>query len=313
MTTPINRLPKKSLVLGKALYRDRVLVLFILPAMIALFIFNYVPMYGVKMAFQDFRPALGLSGSPWVGFKHFERFFRSYQFLNLLENTFSLSIYGLLAGFPLPILLALMLNQMRSQKFKRIVQTATYLPHFISTVVLAGMITVFLSPSIGLYGILARALGVVNPNNLLANKEHFRSIYVISGVWQHTGWDSIIYVAALASIDPSLYEAATIDGANRLQKMRYIDLPMLKPTIVILLIISAGNIMNVGYEKVFLLQNSVNLPRSEVISTYVYKLGVVNAQYSFSAAVGLFNALVNFVLLISVNAAARKLTDYSLW
>ena len=313
MTSVRQPLPRRARHFLKSLRRSWMLTLFVLPALVTVFIFSYIPMYGVKMAFQDFRPALGLEGSKMVGFAHFLRFFRSYQFSNLLENTLLLSLYGLAAGFPLPILLALMLNQMRSLRFKRVMQTATYLPHFISTVVLAGMITIFLSPSIGLYGVIARALGVARPANILANREYFRSIYVLSGVWQHTGWDSIIYVAALASIDPSLYEAATIDGANRLQKTWYIDLPMLKPTIVILLIISVGSIMNVGYEKVFLLQNDVNLPRSEVISTYVYKSGVVNAQYGFSAAVGLFNALVNFILLIIVNFAARKLADYSLW
>lgn len=293
--------------------RNWQLYLLVLPAIVAIFMFCYVPMYGVQIAFKDFRPIKGIWGSEWVGMTHFMRFFRSYQFVDLLRNTLLLSLYSIIAGFPMPILLALMLNQISAQRFKRILQTVTYMPHFISTVVMVGMLLVFLSPSTGLFGHMMRALGVAEPPNLMGEKELFRSIYVLSDIWQHTGWDSIIYLAALSAVDLSLYEAATVDGANKLQRMWNIDIPCLLPTVIILLILRAGNIMSVGFEKDFLMQNDLNLPVSEIISTYVYKLGLKQAQYSFSAAVGLFNTVINFVLLIVVNSISRRVGETSLW
>ncbi|MDO5425730.1 MAG: ABC transporter permease subunit [Eubacteriales bacterium] len=310
MKQPKKKYPKKSI--RTRITRNWELYLFLLPAVLLIFCFNYLPMYGVQIAFKNFRPAKGIWGSEWVGLEHFFRFFRSYQFGNLIKNTLILSLYGLLAGFPLPILFALLLNQMRFAKFKKVLQTVTSLPNFISTVVLVGMVSIFLSPSSGIYGAVCNLLGV-KAGNPMGEPGLFRHIYVWSGVWQSTGWGSIIYLSALSAVDPSLYEAATIDGANRLQKIRHIDLPAIAPTCVISLILSAGGIMGVGFEKVFLMQNDLNLSASEVISTYVYKVGIQSAQYSFSAAVGLFNTVINFVILVIVNQAAKRLGDTSLW
>ena len=305
-------LPKKR-PLRRDLKRNYDLYLMVIPAVIAIFIFNYLPMVGVQIAFRNFKPARGIWGSPWVGMKWFERFFNTNYFSDLFFNTLFLSLYSLAATFPIPIILAIILNQYRSQGFKRILQTVSYAPHFISTVVMVGMITIFLSPSTGLYGHLTRAMGGT-PQNLLGSADAFRSIYVWSDVWQHSGWDSIIYLAALTSIDPPLYEAATIDGATRMQKIRHLELPLLLPTICILLIMRVGNLMTVGFEKVYLLQNNLNVRTSEVFATYVYKVGLTQSpQYSYSAAVGLFSTLINLVLLTSCNAVVRKLSDNSLW
>jgi putative aldouronate transport system permease protein len=268
-------------------------------------------MYGVQIAFRNYSPARGIWGSPWVGFTQFLRFFRTNQFKTTIPNTFILSVYGLAVGFPLPIILALMMNSMNSPKFKRVLQTVTYMPYFISTVVLVGMLNLFLSPT-GLYGQIVMALGAV-PKNLLADAGVFRHAYVWSGMWQGVGWGSIIYLAALSGVDPTLYEAATVDGANKWQKIIHIDLPTIAPTCVILLILSAGGILGVGFDKAFLMQNSLNLSTSEVIATYVYKVGIISTQYSYSAAIGLLNTVVNFVILVMVNMAARKLNETSLW
>ncbi|HIS76526.1 MAG TPA: sugar ABC transporter permease [Candidatus Merdivicinus excrementipullorum] len=288
------------------------LYIFLLPAVLLTFCFTYIPMYGIVMAFQDFTPSQGVFGSPWVGLEHFRRFFSSYQAKNLIINTLALSIYGMVATFPLPIVLALMLNQMKALKFKKTLQTITYMPHFISIVVVVSMLNIFLSPSTGLYGNICRLIGV-EPMNLMGTADAFRSIYVWSDVWQHTGWDSVIYLAALAAVDPTLYEAATVDGASRLKKMIHIDFPSILPTCTILLILRVGGLMGVGFDKAFLMQNALNTTKSEIISTYTYKVGIVSAQYSFSAAVGLFNTIINFILLVSVNAISRKLSDNSLW
>lgn len=288
------------------------LYIFLLPAVLLTFCFTYIPMYGIVMAFQDFTPSQGVFGSPWVGLEHFRRFFSSYQAKNLIINTLALSIYGMVATFPLPIVLALMLNQMKALKFKKTLQTITYMPHFISIVVVVSMLNIFLSPSTGLYGNICRLIGV-EPMNLMGTADAFRSIYVWSDVWQHTGWDSVIYLAALAAVDPTLYETATVDGASRLKKMIHIDFPSILPTCTILLILRVGGLMGVGFDKAFLMQNALNTTKSEIISTYTYKVGIVSAQYSFSAAVGLFNTIINFILLVSVNAISRKLSDNSLW
>lgn len=299
--------------LGRDIQRNWRLYMLILPAIAALILFRYVPMYGLQIAFKDFKPTKGIWDSAWVGFKHFSRFMGGYQFTNILVNTLKISLYSLIAGFPIPVLFALMLNQYRSQRFKKVLQTVTYMPHFISTVVLVGMLMVFLSPSNGLYGHLMRALGQRNPGNLLAKSDYFRTIYVVSGIWQNTGWDSIIYLAALSAVSVDLYEAATVDGASKFKRMLYIDIPCLLPTATILLILRMGQVLNVGFEKIFLMQNNLNLSVSETISTYVYKVGLQSGQYSFSAAVSLFNTVINFAILLLVNLVAKKVGETSLW
>ncbi len=288
------------------------LYVMLLPSAILLFCFSYLPLGGLVMAFQDYSPALGITGSPFVGFQNFIKFFRSYQFPITIRNTLVLSLYGLLVGTPLPIALALMCNQMRTKMFKKVFQVITYLPHFISTMVMCGLILIILSPSNGLIANIFRLFGVQIPN-IMASPAAFKHVYVWSDVWQHLGWNSIIYLAALSGIDPTYYEAATIDGATTMQKIRYIDLPLIMPTVVILLVMSAGNILGIGFEKVYLLQNTLNLSASEIISTYVYKMGLQSGQYSLSTAIGLFNTVVNVVILLIVNFIAKKTTDTSLF
>ena len=284
----------------------------LLPALAYFLIFCYGPMYGAQIAFRNFNARDGITGSAWVGFAHFERFFRSPYFGSLLRNTFVISIYGLLAGFPLLILLALSLNELKGTKVKKLAQTVTYAPYFISTVVMCGMLIAFLNPNTGIINKLIAALGG-EPVPFLSEAALFPSIYVWSGVWQGTGWGSVIYFAALSGVDPQLLEAATLDGATRWQKIWYVNLPALMPTIVIMLIMNCGSLLSVGYEKAFLLQNALNLETSEVISTYVYKTGLVSAQYSFSTAIGLFNSVVNLILLVTVNAVSRRIGENSLW
>lgn len=288
------------------------LYLLLLPSAILLFCFAYLPMFGIVIAFQKYSPALGVTGSKFVGFDNFLQFFRSYQFGVTIKNTLLLSIYSILVGFPLPILLALMCNQMKTKLFKKVFQVVTYLPHFISTMVMCGLILIFLSPSSGLFANLFKLLGATFPN-LMASASSFKHVYVWSDIWQHLGWDSIIYLAALAGIDPTYYEAATVDGATTLQKIRYIDIPMILPTAVVLLVLRAGSILGIGFEKVFLLQNVQNIMSSEIISTYVYKMGMQSMQYSLSTAIGLFNTVVNVVVLLAVNFIAKKFTDSSLF
>lgn len=287
------------------------LYVLLLPAAILLLLFSYKPMYGVLIAFKDYSPALGIMGSPWAGMKYFEKFFHSYQFNVTIKNTLIISLYSIVT-FPIPIVLALMVNQMRANRFKRFFQTVTYMPHFISTVVMIGLMLILLSPGSGLIGSIYRLFGAEAPN-IMGSAGMFSSVYVWSDVWQHAGWDSIIYIAALSAVDPSLYEAATVDGASRWQKIRYIDIPMLIPTAVTLFILRMGGLLGVGFEKVYLMQNNLNISSSEVISTYVYKIGLLSSQYSFSSAINLFNTLINFVLLILVNQISKKLSSNSLW
>ncbi len=290
------------------------LYLLLAPALILLLLFAYKPMYGIIIAFKNYRNSLGIFGSPWMKpwFANFTKFFNSFQFENTVFNTLRLSLYSLLAGFPLPILLALAVNQMRAQRFKRLFQTVTYLPHFISTVVMVGLIMIFLSPGSGLIGHLYRLLGLEAPN-LMGSAAAFPHIYVWSDIWQHAGWDSIIYLAALSSIDPALYEAATVDGASRLQRIRHIDLPLILPTACILLVLRAGNMMNVGFEKVYLMQNNLNAATSEIISTYTYKIGIISAQYNYSTAINLFNTAINLALLLLVNFITNRMNDSGLF
>ena len=283
----------------------------LLPSALLLFCFAYLPLFGLVIAFKDYSPALGILSSPWVGFKHFIHFFNSYQFIVTIKNTFVLSVYGILISFPLAIALALMCNQLKNGLFKKTFQVVTYLPHFISTMVMCGLILIFLSPSNGLIANIAKALGFTFPN-VMANPSAFKHIYVWTDVWQHLGWDSIIYLAALAGIDPTLYEAATIDGATTIQKIRHIDIPLILPTAMVLLIMRTGSILGIGFEKVYLLQNVQNSMASEIISTYVYKMGLQGAQYSLSTAVGLFNTAVNVAVLLLVNFISKKTTEISI-
>ncbi len=288
------------------------LYLLMLPAIVIFICFTYLPMYGVVIAFKDFRPAMGIMGSKWAGFKYFERYFSSYMFSNTIINTLVISLYTIAVTFPLPIVIALMCNQMYAKRFKKFFQVSTYLPHFISTVVMCGMIILFLSPSSGVIPKLCGMIGI-KTGDLMGNPRAFSSIYVWTEAWQHVGWDSIMYIAALSAVDPQLYEAAVVDGASKWQKTRYIDIPLLASTAITLFILRIGSVMSVGFEKVYLLQNDLNIGASEIISTYVYKMGLKSNQYSYSAAIGLFNNIVNFVLLLSVNFVAKKMGDTSLF
>ena len=299
--------------LWQAIAKNWGLYLLIAPSFILLLFFTYFPMYGVQIAFKDYNLMAGITRSPWADpwYKYFQRFFNSYQSELVIKNTLLLGLYSIAAGYPIPILLGLLINQMRPGKFRRVYQTVTYIPHFISTVVLVGMLNIMLSPSSGLIGAIYKLFGAQAPN-LLASPRLFPSLYVWSDVWQNAGWDAIVYLAALASVDPNLYEAATVDGAGKRQKMLYIDLPMLLPMSCVMLILRAGGIMNVSFEKAYLMQNDLNLSVSEMISTYVYKLGIINSQYSLSAAVNLFNTLVNLALLLLVNQITRRLGDTSI-
>ena len=267
-------------------------------------IYKYAPMYGIQIAFRDYKASQGMFGSEWVGLQWFERFFSSPNCIRMIKNTILLSLYGLLWSFPIPIILALMINQLRFHRFKRIVQTVLYAPHFISTVVVCGMIRIFLRPSGGLINLL---LGT--SIDFLTESSAFRTIYIASGIWQDAGWGMIVYMATLSNIDTTHYEAAKIDGASVFQRIRYIDIPELIPTIVLMLIMSAGNLMNVGFEKVWLLQSDLNKATSDVIAVYVYQQGIENAKYSYSTAVGLFNTVVNIILLIVVNKICSRLSD----
>lgn len=306
-------LPRKGspLRLGRKIWKHRAFYLLLLPAVAYVILFCYTPMYGLQITFKDYKGALGIAGSRWVGLKHFRSFFNSYNFLQLLRNTLALSLYSLAAGFPLPILLALLLNETKS-RFKRFSQTVLYAPHFISMVVMVGMLNTLFSPSMGVINTLREALGMER-YYYMAQPSAFRHLYVWSGVWQNIGWDAVIYLAALSAVDPSLHEAAMIDGASRIQRITHINLPTILPTIVILFIMAVGRVASVGYEKVYLLQNDLNVDVSEVISTYVYKRGVLNSNYSFSTAVGLFNNVVNIALLLMANFISRRLGETSLF
>lgn len=296
----------------KVLERDWQLLLLCMIPIGYFVIFHYIPMYGVQIAFKDFRAVDGIWGSKWVGFKHFERFFSSSQFWPLIKNTLGLSFLQILLGFPIPILLAIMLNQAKNQKFRKFVQSVAYCPHFISIVVLTGMLYIFLSPRNGIINNVIQMLGG-EPIFFLGDAKYFKLTFVISGIWQNAGWSAIIYIAALSGISPDLYEAAQVDGANKWQRIRHIDLPGILPTIVMMLILEMGKVMSLGFQKAYLMQNAQNLAASEIISTYIYKVGMIDAQYSYSAAINLFNNLVNIILLVTVNQVSKKLTDNSLW
>jgi putative aldouronate transport system permease protein len=300
--------------LGKRISLNWQVYVFLLPPVLYLFIFNYLPMYGILIAFKDFRPRLGILGSEWAGFRYFVRFFTFNSFGQILRNTIVLSVYQLAAGFPLPVILALALNSCEYPRFKKLVQTVTYAPHFISIVVIVGMINIFFSPTTGIAASVLRLLGLRDqPLMILGDPGAFPHLYVWSGIWAHIGWGSIIYLGALSGVDPALHESARVDGAGKLQRILYIDLPAIVPTIIILLIMDFGRIMNVGFEKAFLMQKAMNISASEVIATYVYKVGIREGQYSLATAVGLFNSGINFVMLVLVNKIARRFSENSLW
>ncbi len=288
------------------------LYVMVIPTIIYFVLFHYKPMYGIIIAFKDFNMRKGIFGSEWIGFENFERLFSSHWFPVILSNTLTLSLLSLVIGFPIPIILAIMVNEMKSKRRKHLFQTVSYAPHFISTVVVCGMITMFLSPSSGIINSIIQGLGG-EPIFFMQEGEMFKWIYVISGIWESTGWGAIIYFAALSGVDQSLLEAAQVDGASRLQRIWHIIIPVLVPTMITLFILRCGQLLNVGHEKVFLLQNDVTLDYSEVISTFVYKVGLVQNDFSFSTATGLFNSVVNSTILIVANKLAKKFNGNSLW
>ena len=303
-TTPGKRL-------GKRIASHWEFYLLLLPAIVITIIFKYIPIYGVQIAFRDYNPVQGFFGSPWARWEWFERFFNNYNSVRMIRNTVLLSLYSILWTFPIPIILSLLINQVRSKKFQRVTQTVIYAPHFISVMVLCGMLKIFLSPYGGLINIIAQALGAPQAVNFIDEASAFRTIYISSSIWQDAGWGTIIYLATLSSVDISLHEAAKVDGANTLQRILHIDVPALVPIIVIQLIMSFGSLMNVGFEKALLLQTPLNKETSEIIATYVYEQGMLKAMYSFSTAVDLFNSAVNIVLLTLVNTVCKKLSDVS--
>ncbi|WP_066190615.1 ABC transporter permease [Gracilibacillus timonensis] len=296
---------KKNLISNWQLY------VFLLPAIIYFFVLHYIPMYGVQIAFKNFIANQGILGSPWVGFDHFERFFNSYYFWRLLKNTLLINLYQLVL-FPLPIIFALMLNEIRNGVFKKWAQTLTYAPHFISVVVVVGMIVAFLEPSTGLINHAIVALGG-EPISFMTSPDWFRHVYVWSGEWQSLGWGTIIYLAALAGVNPELHEAAKVDGATRMQRILHINIPSILPTVVILFILNIGKFMSIGFEKVLLMKNSLNSETSDIIQTFVYETGLLEGQYSFAAAIGLFDSAINIFLLVMINQIARKTSENSLW
>ncbi|KHL91985.1 sugar ABC transporter permease [Paenibacillus sp. IHB B 3415] len=274
-------------------------------------VFHYGPLYGLQIAFKNFNPGKGILGSSWVGFEHFQRFFDSYYFWRLLWNTLSINLFSLLIAFPVPIMLALLINEIGSKRYSKLLQNVTYIPHFISVVVIVGILTVLLSPS-GPVNMLIQALGGT-PTRFMESAAWFKTIFISSNIWQNMGWQSIIYIAALSGINPQLYEAAKMDGASRIRRIWHVSLPGIIPVIVILLILDIGQFMNIGFEKILLMQNNLNLESSDVISTFVYTTGILKGEYSYTAAIGLFNSLINLTLLLLVNRFARKTSDTSLW
>ncbi len=308
---PIQRHIPLSLRLKRVLRAWQLYVL-LAPALVYVAIFKYWPMYGVQIAFRNYNPIDGFSGSPWVGLDNFVRFVQSYQFAQVIGNTLWIAVLGLLIAFPVPIILALVVNQLQSERFKKFTQTVLYSPAFISTVVVVGIMFVLLSPRSGLVNNVIKLTGG-EPIFFMGTPEWFRPVYVISDVWQNAGFSMIVYLAALASIDPSLHEAAKVDGASKFQRVRHIDLPGITPVITILFILAIGNLLNVGFEKALLMQTDLNLSASEIIQTYVYHAGLQQAQFSYSAAIGLFNSVLNLALLLTFNTIARRTQQASLW
>ena len=306
--------PRRTKWTALAAYMKRYwpLYVFLIPAVLDVLIFKYLPMYGLQIGFRDFKIRKGIWGSDWVGLKYFIKFVKSPNFWPLLKNTLSISLNSLIWGFPVPILLALMINEIRQPRYKRVVQTITYAPHFLSLVAVVGLIKMLLALDSGLFNNIRAGLGLERLN-YMAMSNAYQPIYILSGIWQNMGWSSIIYLAALSSIDVEMLEAAQIDGVNRFQKIWYLDLPTILPTIIILLIMRAGSLLSVGHEKVLLLQNDLIKDVSEVISTYTYNIGILQAQYSYTTAIGLFNSVANGLILILVNQISRRVSSTSLW
>lgn len=301
--------------MGRNIREKYELYLFVLPALLAIILFHYVPIYGLQIAFKDFSPALGIIKSPWAGLKHFSRFWNSYQFGTVLKNTLILAFYQIAVTFPVPIVLALLIHQMRDGRLKKTTQTVFFIPHFISTVVIVGMLTVFLSPRHGIVNAFMSMLGGSRVH-FMGQERWFRRLYILSDIWANAGWESVIFISTLSGVDPTYYEAAKIDGASRWQRIRHIDLPMLRPTILIIFIMKTGYILNSGgtalspaFEKVYLMQNDLNLGVSEIISTYVYKIGLQSLQYSYSTAIGLFNTGISYLVVLGLNALSRRFND----
>lgn len=304
--------PKRKQSFAQVMKNNWQLYVLVLPAIIYFFVFHYMPLYGIQIAFKDYKAADGILGSAWVGLKHFKAFFDAYYFKRLLANTLLLNVYYLLWSFPIPLILAILLNQIRHDKRKRFIQTSIYVPYFISTVVLAGMLYIFLSPSSGIFNFLRTAMGLA-PIDFMSDAGAFRSIYIISGIWQAAGYGTILYIATLAGVDPSLYEAAEIDGASIWQKIRYIDLPSLIPTAMMVFILDCGKMLSSDTNKALVMQTPGNIPTSDIIGVYVYNVGLGSGQFSYTSAIGLFVNIINFVLIISVNKIAKKTTDVGLF
>ena len=296
----------------RRIYKSRQLYIILIPVLLYYIVFQYLPLYGSLMAFEDFSPKKGILGSPWVGLKYFNQFFHSIYFFRLLRNTVIINLYGILVGFTIPILLALFINELSGNVLKRYVQTILYMPHFVSTVVLVGLVSVFLSPRDGLINFVLQTFGM-KTISFMTQPKWFRSIYVWSGVWQNSGWESIIYLAALASIDIALYESAMIDGATRWKRLIYITVPCILPTIIIMFILRVGSIFTIGFEKIMLMYNPLTYGVGDVISTYVYRQGLLEGDFSFSTAVGIFNSVLNMTILLCFNAFSKKVNKVSLW
>ena len=297
---------------GSILRNNWQLYILILPAVIYFIVFNYLPLYGIQIAFKDYKAVSGIAGSAWVGLKHFKTFFNAYYFKRLLSNTLLLNVYSLLWSFPIPLILAIFLNQIKNPKRKRFIQTSIYVPYFISTVVLAGMLYIFLSPTSGIFNIAREALGM-KAVDFMSEAGAFRSIYIISGIWQGAGWGTILYIASLAGVDQELYEAAEIDGANIWQKIRYIDLPSLIPVAMMVFILDCGKLLSSNTDKALVMQTAGNIPTSDIIGVYVYNVGLGSGQFSYTAAIGLFVNIINFVMIIAVNRISKKVTDVGLF
>lgn len=288
------------------------LYVMILPAVVYFIIFHYLPMYGIQIAFKDYKAVLGINGSPWVGFKHFTTFFNAYYFKRLLANTLLLNVENLIISFPIPIIMAIMLNQIKKDKVKRGIQTSIYVPYFISTVVLAGMLYIFLSPTSGIFNTVRGWFGL-KEIDYMSSASAFRPIYILSSIWQNAGYSTILFIAALAGVDQALYEAAEIDGASIWQKIRYIDFPSLLPTIMMVLVLDCGKLLNSNTEKALVMQTAGNIPTSDIIGVYVYNVGLGSGQFSYTAAIGLFINIINFILIITVNRISKKTTEVGLF
>ena len=306
------KVPKKKINYAVYFKNNWQLYVLILPAIIYFIVFNYMPLYGIQIAFKDFKAVFGIAGSKCVGLKYFENFFHAYYFKRLLANTLLLNVYNLLWSFPVPIILAILLNQIKGPRIKRFIQTSIYVPYFISTVVLAGMLYIFLSPTSGILNVLREALGM-KAVDFMSDAKAFRSIYIISGIWQSAGWGTILYIASLSGVDPSLYEAAEIDGASIWQKIRYIDIPSIVPVIVMVFILDCGKLLSSNTDKALVMQTAGNIPTSDIIGVYVYNVGLGSGQFSYTTAIGLFINVINFIIIITANQISKKISDVGLF